>query len=187
LKDTQQDFGLTDVHGAIARAERDQERSIETSEAEAQPLYRPLRRGGEVIRVGTEVIPPGWWVGPAKLPDLRGPAPGDTAANAKANTGLRFNAGKPMLSLIDPEFLVEMAKVMTKGAEKYARDNWRKGLPISGIDDCLLRHQGKAQRRLGNDEESGCSHYAHVAINAMFAWWMEKYRPDLDDRFVAVK
>ena len=38
---------------------------------------------------------------------------------------MKYDSGKPDLSLIPPESLVEIAHVMTFGAEKYDRDDWR--------------------------------------------------------------
>lgn len=191
-KETQHDFGLT-----RAAAER--------------PLYHPLRypvcplaplpprflvdTSGKTapVLLGERAVSDRWPVDPqAPAMEYLGgvtplphgiPSPGNSEENAKAPVGLRFNKGKPMMTCLDPGFLREMAKVMTKGAEKYARDNWRKGLPLAGIHDCLLRHELKSIEGDDVDEETGCDHEAHVAVNAMFAWWMRRNRPDLNDLY----
>ena len=45
--------------------------------------------------------------------------------------GLRFNDGKSRYDLITPFALEQLAKVLTKGAEKYAERNWELGMKCS--------------------------------------------------------
>lgn len=170
MKETQADFGLTAGPAALMELEpRGHEKGLAIEAGGcAPPVYV---RG--VSRHASEFAA-----------RLKAPAPGDTTANAKAPQGLRFNAGKPMLSLIEPSFRTEMGKVLTAGAKKYARDNWKKGIPVqTGILDSLERHYAAFLAGEETDAESGCHHMAHVAVNAMFAYWMMKNRPDMDDRF----
>jgi hypothetical protein len=81
---------------------------------------------------------------------------------------MRFNEGKPQLSLLPLDFLSECAKVLEFGAEKYARNNFRKGMPISKILDSLLRHVSAIQRGELVDPESNLPHIAHIQCNALF-------------------
>ena len=54
--------------------------------------------------------------------------------------GLRFNEGKTRHDLV-PAFAQEQyAKVLTKGAEKYAERNWEKGMAWSKVLSSLKRH-----------------------------------------------
>jgi hypothetical protein len=82
--------------------------------------------------------------------------------------GLRYNDNKPMMSLITPEFLEELAKVLTMGAVKYHKHNWLKGLSYEETYDSLLRHANAWLSGEMLDKESGLHHMAHVACNAMF-------------------
>lgn len=54
----------------------------------------------------------------------------------------RRNEGKPQLSyILDAPLAMEgLASRFELGAKKYARDNWKKGLPTKELIDALLRH-----------------------------------------------
>ena len=84
-----------------------------------------------------------------------------------APEGLRFNAGKNQLNLVPPDALWALGEVFTKGAEKYAANNWLKGMDWSKVEGCMMRHLLKYQMGEDRDEETGCLHMAHVAWNAM--------------------
>ncbi len=102
--------------------------------------------------------------------------------------GLKYNKGKPPMELIEPLFELAMARVLGFGAAKYTtaaasgRDNWKKGIPIRDLIGSMKRHLAAWARGIDNDEESSESHLAHLAVNAMFAFWLAQMRPDLDDR-----
>lgn len=96
---------------------------------------------------------------------------------------LRYNKGKPMLGLIDAEFEKELGKVLTAGAAKYAKENWRKGLPWSEVVDSMKRHINSFVAGEDKDPETDCHHMAHVACNAMFLVWFATHRKDFDDRY----
>jgi hypothetical protein len=78
--------------------------------------------------------------------------------------------GKPDLSLINPYFYEDMAKVMEFGATKYGRNNWKK-LQISDINKIIASLERHTQEiKKGNlvDWESKLQHACHIACNAMF-------------------
>lgn len=81
----------------------------------------------------------------------------------------RHNKGKPQLSFIldAPNAINELAEVFAMGAEKYERDNWKKGLDKNEIIDSLLRHLTAFKDGEVKDSESGLSHTAHVLWNAL--------------------
>lgn len=81
---------------------------------------------------------------------------------------MRFNDGKPQYSLIDLQALEQCARVLEFGAKKYARNNWKKGLPITQILDSLLRHVAALASGELIDPESGLPHIGHIQCNAMF-------------------
>ena len=83
--------------------------------------------------------------------------------------GRKFDAGKTEYGLLPPFILEEIAKVMTFGAQKYERDNWRY------VDDgkrryfdALQRHVWAWKRGETYDPESGMHHLAHAGCCLMF-------------------
>lgn len=83
--------------------------------------------------------------------------------------GRKYDGGKPEYGLIPPLFLDDVAKVLTFGAHKYERDNWRY------VDDAERRYFDALQRHIWAhkrgetiDPESGFSHLAHAACCLMF-------------------
>lgn len=84
--------------------------------------------------------------------------------------GKRDNKKKIKLSMVPLAALESTARALMFGAEKYERDNWRKGLPQDEIIDSLLRHANAiADTDESNiDPESGLHHIDHVLANASF-------------------
>lgn len=83
--------------------------------------------------------------------------------------GDRKNNGKVQLSLVPLSGVEAYARAGAFGCEKYARDNWRGGLPINQLIDSLLRHAFKLADpgESDIDEESGLNHCDHIVWNAM--------------------
>lgn len=96
--------------------------------------------------------------------------------------GVKNDAGKARLDLISPVALEEMAKVLEFGSRKYAEYNWAKGLSYTRIIAAILRHTYLYLRGETLDPETGASHMAAVAVNAMFLLHYEKYKTQFDDR-----
>lgn len=100
----------------------------------------------------------------------------------KATEGLRFNEGKTRHDLV-PTFAQEQyAKVLTKGAEKYAERNWEQGMKWSKVLASLERHLNAIKRGEDFDPETGLYHSAHVMCNAAFLTEYYKIYPQGDDR-----
>ena len=80
----------------------------------------------------------------------------------------RKNKGKPKLSFIldFPNAFTALANVMEGGAEKYSRDNWKKGAPIREVEDSMMRHMLAFHNCENTDPESKLHHLAHVIFNA---------------------
>jgi hypothetical protein len=74
-----------------------------------------------------------------------------------------------MMSLIDPSFLTGVAQVLTFGANKYGKHNWRNGIHISRLVDAALRHINAFNSGLDLDEESGLEHLYHATCCLMMA------------------
>ena len=71
--------------------------------------------------------------------------------------------GKPIYTLIDADFLYRLAMHLTKGAEKYGRENWR----LANSEEELQRFKDSALRHMfqwlaGETDED---HMAAVAFN----------------------
>lgn len=95
---------------------------------------------------------------------------------------LRYNTGKPQMSLLDPNFMLGMAEVMTIGLEKYGKANWQKGNYLSVPYDSAQRHMQKFWMGQSIDEESEKHHLFHAAVNLMFMYYYEKNYSEMDDR-----
>lgn len=84
------------------------------------------------------------------------------------NVGKKYDAGKPRIELLPDLALEEVAKVMNFGAKKYGDYNWAKGMDWSRLVGALKRHTGQFNRGVDFDEETGLSHMAHAACDALF-------------------
>lgn len=83
--------------------------------------------------------------------------------------GVKADKSKPRFGLIPPHMLEEVARVLTFGAEKYAKDNWK--YVEDGRErylDALLRHALAYNKGEVEDPESGMHHLAHAICCALF-------------------
>jgi hypothetical protein len=83
--------------------------------------------------------------------------------------GVKYDGEKPDYSLIPPNALDDVAKVLTFGAQKYDRYNWKK------LDNLDNRYFAAAQRHMwallkdeSHDPETGVHHAAHAVCCMMF-------------------
>lgn len=89
---------------------------------------------------------------------------------AEHEGAIRYNEGKVRYDLIPPEFIREIAEVLTFGAKKYSPDNW-KGFnkqQQEEIKASLLRHIYAHLEGEEFDQESGLHHLAHAGCNLAF-------------------
>jgi len=96
--------------------------------------------------------------------------------------GLKYDTGKVPLELLPPEALIEIAKVLAFGAEKYGRHNWRKGMAWSRLVGAILRHLFAWMLGEDKDPESGLSHLAHAGCDILFLMSYEIQGSGTDDR-----
>ncbi|QDP61637.1 MAG: hypothetical protein Unbinned8261contig1001_10 [Prokaryotic dsDNA virus sp.] len=87
--------------------------------------------------------------------------------------GMKFDTGKAMYDLIDPACLEELAQVLTMGAIKYNRDNWKQVEPYK-YEAALFRHFQAYRKGEIIDPESGLHHLSHVMANTMFLYCHNK-------------
>jgi len=106
----------------------------------------------------------------------------DLIIKGQDGTGKRYNKGKTQLSLIPPFSMEQLGKVLTFGAEKYDRNNYRKGMKWSTVIDSLERHLNDFKAGRDIDEESGLPTMAHVLCNAVFLLEYSQIFPQGDDR-----
>jgi hypothetical protein len=81
-----------------------------------------------------------------------------------------------MVSLVESDFILGMAKVLTFGANKYGVENWKLGDSPENIrryKDALLRHVLAYTSGELVDPETGLSHAYHAACNLMFLDYLQ--------------
>jgi hypothetical protein len=105
------------------------------------------------------------------------------------NEPKKYNSGKPIMSLVRPEFTLALADALTYGATKYDEKrgdtpNYLKGdgFHYSTIIDSLERHLNAFKSGINVDEESGKHHLALCAANLMFLHTYEVSNKGIDDR-----
>jgi len=94
----------------------------------------------------------------------------------------RHNKEKLKWSLVDSDALVPMVQVLEFGANKYAPDNWKKGLPTLEICESLIRHLYAYMNGEDNDTESGLPHVGHIMANSMFLSYHHQFLASMDNR-----
>lgn len=114
--------------------------------------------------------------------DLQGFNPDKLLKLSEKKQGDRFNSGKIRYDLLEPFAIEQLAKVFTKGAQKYAPNNWLKGLPWMDVAASLKRHLAEFEKGEDYDNETGLLHMAHVAWNALAIVSYYKHRPEFDNR-----
>lgn len=88
--------------------------------------------------------------------------------------GTKDDKGKPILTLTDPQFWIEVSQVMEAGTKKYKRGNWQLDLDPERILNALIRHSIKIWQGEVYDKETGLKHSAHIGCNAMFLNYCER-------------
>lgn len=106
---------------------------------------------------------------------------------SKKASGVKFDNGKPMFSLIPPEVLFALSKLYTDGAEKYDPRNWEKGMRYMRMADALQRHFWKWMMGFDFDEETPNAHHLIAVIFSAISLYVYQIReigtddrPDLD-------
>jgi hypothetical protein len=98
-------------------------------------------------------------------------------------SAIKFDADKPMMSLLPFHALREVAKILTYGAAKYGAHNWRKGMEWSRLESAMLRHYDSYRRGDDIDAESGLPHLAHMVCNGLMLLTYQLDKIGTDDRF----
>lgn len=99
----------------------------------------------------------------------------DTQAAHARGEGHKADAGKPDWSLLDLSIVQETVEVLTLGAQKYDRENWRKVPDARNrYFAALLRHLTAWQRGELADPETGKPHLAHASCCIHFLSGLDK-------------
>ena len=101
--------------------------------------------------------------------------------------GIKHDKGKNMLQLIPDEMIEGIGEILTFGATKYEKHNWRKGLPYDKVYGAMKRHLSKWHKGIVNDEETGKPHLWHAGCCLCFLITYEAHPEtykEFDDRFI---
>lgn len=86
-----------------------------------------------------------------------------------------FDAGKLRWSLLPWRELEDVVIVLEYGAKKYSPNGWQK-LDLQTYVEKVGRHSAAIMMGQYVDPESGLSHFAHLACDALFALYHYKRR-----------
>ena len=97
-------------------------------------------------------------------------------SHEKLPTFGKADTNKPMVSLVEPNFTLGIAEVLTIGAQKYSIDNWKSATADDQCRfiDALLRHILAYNSGEKLDPETNKSHLLHAACNLMFLHHFEE-------------
>lgn len=96
---------------------------------------------------------------------------------------IKYDGGKPRMSLLSPVAAFKTAQVMTDGEKKYQSHNWREGFAWSRIADAAKRHIEIWIAGMDQDPDSGRNNLDHAAACIMMLQEFEDTHPELDDRY----
>jgi hypothetical protein len=97
--------------------------------------------------------------------------------------GIKFDSEKTPLGLLPWPALIDVAKVLAFGADKYGKYNWLKGMEWSRLYDAALRHLVTWINRKDLDSETNLSHLSHCLCCILFLATYEKLGIGTDDRW----
>jgi hypothetical protein len=101
----------------------------------------------------------------------------------KESEGIKYDEGKPQLDLLSSSWIFGVGSVLTFGAKKYERFNWKKGIKLSRLLAACLRHVFAFIGGEDKDPETGLSHLYHASACLMFASELHETKPEMDDRY----
>jgi hypothetical protein len=98
------------------------------------------------------------------------PTPADRKELKEGDSPFHFDSGKARLDQLPPKAIEMVGRVFGYGAKKYGEWNWAQyadDWSDQQLVGSLLRHIFAYQRGENIDPESGHTHLAHAAANAM--------------------
>jgi hypothetical protein len=105
-------------------------------------------------------------------------------SNEESIKAKKLDQNKPRMELLDPSFLLEVAKGLTYGAKKYSDFNYMEGegLEYSRIYAAAQRHLLEFYQGIDLDSDSNIDHLAAVAVNCMMLYVLKRKGLGKDDR-----
>lgn len=82
--------------------------------------------------------------------------------------GTKHDEGKVPIELWSSDALIETAKVLQFGEQKYEAWNWAKGIKYRRVFGAMMRHSWSWWKGEQLDPETGLHHLAHVMCCCMF-------------------
>lgn len=114
------------------------------------------------------------WAEPGIMSSLQVNPDSLIAGSPESVAGIKYDMDKPDYSLIPPNALDDTVKILTLGAQKYARDNWRYVTNAkTRYFAAAMRHMWARMRGELKDPESGLDHCAHAICCLMFILELE--------------
>lgn len=109
--------------------------------------------------------------------------PDETTRKVESDSeGVKFDEAKLRYDLLPVLPLMELVRVYTLGAQKYADRNWENGLKWSRVYAAAMRHLTAWWAGEEKDPELGTSHLANAAWNLFSLMEYERTHRELDDR-----
>lgn len=112
-----------------------------------------------------------------------GPVARALIKKARGDGGVKFDQNKRRVDLVPTEAINALADILTAGAVKYGRDNWRKGMDWSRVYGAAQRHMLAFWGGDDIDEESGMPHLWHALTNIAFLVSYQAMSVGRDDRW----
>ena len=97
--------------------------------------------------------------------------------------GIKNDSEKVRMDLLSRSALEGVSQVLTYGAQKYAPDNWRKGMEWRRLIGAAMRHLQAFSDGEDMDPESGLPHIDHLGCCVMFLSEYQKKKMGTDDRW----
>lgn len=98
------------------------------------------------------------------------------------NEGIKYDQHKIRTDLTPYDAVMEITKVLTFGAKKYAARNWEKGMSWSRAFGALMRHMWLWFHGEDKDPETRLSHLANAGCCLFFLISWELRKVGTDDR-----
>lgn len=115
--------------------------------------------------------------------DYGHPSPAVQKLDTTSSLGTKHDSGKPKVSLIPTEAILEMATALTYGASKYGTDNFKAGISYRRLLDAAMRHLLAFSAGEDIDAESGNTHVSHALASLAMLVYTIKNNPGFDDRY----
>lgn len=101
--------------------------------------------------------------------------------------GVKYDEEKPRWDLLPLEEMESVVMVLTKGAQTYDDDNWKK-VPNAKrrYYAAVLRHMKDYQKGEYLDKDDGEPHLAHAICDLIFLLWFnnqERNKADIEELF----